>query len=341
MKVSVIIPTYNRANLLAEAIDSVLAQSYTDYELIVIDDGSTDDTERVVHSYGDRVRYYRQINGGVNNARNHAVRLAKGEYIALLDNDDLWLPFKLELEVAILECFPSVAAVFSNFSIYRSSSDITYNGIQTWFTSPQDWQVFYPESYRLGDVIQEIPAGIDQSTSLYIGDIYRASMESYFVLPSTSLYRRNLVPTDVQFVEYDPICGDWDFFARLSRDYPLAYLDLETTHNRSHEDEVRLTRTEWKKQLEFRLDMLERLYLQDQEFVQRHRALVEKLYQERVKKLALQYLLSNEQSAARETLRKLDSISTKLDMNILVLLLASKMPGVHFLLKALRWIRSK
>ena len=90
--ISVIIPTYNRAALLCEAIDTVLSQTYTNTEIIVIDDGSTDETTAAVQKYGDRVRYTRRPNAGVNAARNLGLKQARGEFVALLDSDDLWAP---------------------------------------------------------------------------------------------------------------------------------------------------------------------------------------------------------------------------------------------------------
>ncbi len=110
--VSVIIPTYNRRAYVQEAIDSVLAQTYTDYEIIVIDDGSTDGTgEALRERYGDKIIYEWQENQGESVARNRGIALAQGEYIAFLDSDDLWLPEKLEKQVAYLEEHPEVGAV--------------------------------------------------------------------------------------------------------------------------------------------------------------------------------------------------------------------------------------
>ena len=106
-RVSVIIPTYNRAALVCKAIDSVLEQTFSDYEILVIDDGSTDGTESAVAGYGQRVRYFWQENRGMSAARNRGIDLARGEYLALLDSDDLWMPFKLELMVAVLDRFPA------------------------------------------------------------------------------------------------------------------------------------------------------------------------------------------------------------------------------------------
>lgn len=101
--VSVIIPTYNRARLVPGAIDSVLGQTYRNLELILVDDGSTDDTAEVLAGYGDKIRVVRQKNAGPAIARNRGIAVATGEIIAFLDSDDQWLPTKLERQVESLE----------------------------------------------------------------------------------------------------------------------------------------------------------------------------------------------------------------------------------------------
>lgn len=97
--ISIVIPTYNRASYLSQAIDSVLAQSCADYEIIVVDDGSTDNTGQILESYRDRIRCIHQANKGVSAARNMGIRSARGEWIAFLDSDDIWLPEKLEKQM--------------------------------------------------------------------------------------------------------------------------------------------------------------------------------------------------------------------------------------------------
>lgn len=103
MKFSVIIPTYNRSWVIREAIDSVLAQDFKDYELIVVDDGSTDETPGILRSYGNKIRLIQQSNSGGAVARNTGVKAAKGDYIAFLDDDDLFFPHTLDVYDAIIE----------------------------------------------------------------------------------------------------------------------------------------------------------------------------------------------------------------------------------------------
>ena len=101
--VCVIIPAYNAAGFIRRAVDSVLAQTFQDFELLVVDDGSTDDTRTVLASYGDRIRLLTKENGGPAAARNHGLRHAQGRYVAFLDSDDYWLPGKLEHQVRLLD----------------------------------------------------------------------------------------------------------------------------------------------------------------------------------------------------------------------------------------------
>lgn len=117
-KVSIIIPTYNNAHYLPDAVDSAMAQTYTDYEIIIIDDGSTDDTKQVVVPYlekvGSRLKYIYQKNKGLAAARNTAINHAAGEYIALLDADDKWCKDRLEETVQAIERDEKIGVVHAN-----------------------------------------------------------------------------------------------------------------------------------------------------------------------------------------------------------------------------------
>jgi glycosyltransferase involved in cell wall biosynthesis len=127
--VSIIIPTFNREKFVFAAIRSVLDQSFSDFEVLVIDDGSTDRTADIVRSFNsDKVRYVYQANHGRSNARNHALRLARGHYIAFLDSDDLYMPGKLGLQVEYLDAHPDVGMVYTSaLCIDDSGSPISYS----------------------------------------------------------------------------------------------------------------------------------------------------------------------------------------------------------------------
>jgi glycosyltransferase involved in cell wall biosynthesis len=125
-KVSVIIPTYNRGKFIGAAVQSVLDQTFQDFEVIVVDDGSTDQTADIVQAFfSEKVQYVYQPNCGRSNARNHAIEMAKGRYITFLDSDDLYLPNKLALQIDYMDAHPEIGMV------YTSAHCIDENGVRT------------------------------------------------------------------------------------------------------------------------------------------------------------------------------------------------------------------
>jgi glycosyltransferase involved in cell wall biosynthesis len=125
--VSVLMTTYNRSNYIKEAIDSVLNQSYKNFELIIIDDGSTDNTFDIVKSIKDRrISYYYQDNSGQNSARNTGIILSDGEYIAMIDSDDIWEADKLKKQVEILDKYNEIGLVFCGTVFINQDNEIVY-----------------------------------------------------------------------------------------------------------------------------------------------------------------------------------------------------------------------
>lgn len=125
-KISVIIPTYNREKYITCAIDSVLGQSYKNYEIIVVDDGSVDNTKNALDQYSDKIRYIYQNNKGVSAARNTGIRVANGEWVAFLDSDDEWFPKKLEKQIEDIRIFPEAVLSCTNL-IFKGS--LEYSGM--------------------------------------------------------------------------------------------------------------------------------------------------------------------------------------------------------------------
>lgn len=127
-KVSVVIPTYNRAANVQSSIESVLAQTFSDLEVIVVDDGSSDDTGKTLREvFAERIRYYFQANQGVSVARNKGVEEARGEWIAFLDSDDLWEKEKLEWQFKVLEAFgPQCGACYTDTRLFNNPETRTF-----------------------------------------------------------------------------------------------------------------------------------------------------------------------------------------------------------------------
>jgi glycosyltransferase involved in cell wall biosynthesis len=134
--VTAAIPTYNRARFLRGAIDSVLGQTFRDYEVVVVDDGSTDETPEILAEYGNRIRHVRQDNAGRSAARNRCIGEARGRYVSFLDSDDRWLPEKLAVHVPVLEERPRVGMVHGHIDVIdehdRPRDDLTAFHHELW-----------------------------------------------------------------------------------------------------------------------------------------------------------------------------------------------------------------
>jgi glycosyltransferase involved in cell wall biosynthesis len=126
--VSVVITTYNRAHLIGQTLDSVLAQTYRDFEIIVVDDGSTDETPAVLAGYGESILVLRQQNAGQPEARKAGIRAAQGDFVAFVDSDDLWLPTKLDKQMARLSESKDLAWIYCDAEVFDSSiSKVLYH----------------------------------------------------------------------------------------------------------------------------------------------------------------------------------------------------------------------
>lgn len=193
--VSVIIPAYNAAPYIASAVDSVLGQTYQNLEVLVIDDGSTDETRAVMAAYAadPRVRYHYQENRGEAGARNAGLRLARGEFIALCDADDLWMPGKLEVQIPCFEGKPKLGVVYTN----TVHVDANNQEIETYQTQRHNGWI---------------------CERLFMGN---------FVTGSTSVFRRNCL-ADECYDEALKTSADYDLSLRLSLKWQFEYLDVVT-----------------------------------------------------------------------------------------------------------------
>ncbi|MFO1402565.1 MAG: glycosyltransferase family 2 protein [Steroidobacteraceae bacterium] len=230
-----IVPTYNRAALLREALASVLAQSRTPLEILVVDDGSTDATRAVVDACGERVRYLHQSNAGVAAARNLGIAAARGEYVALLDSDDVWLGDHLEVTEAVLEAAPQAALVFTNFTELR--------GTQRRDAPIEDkelFTVFRRWNLRLADALPPARFAARQGgpPPFHLGDAAPLLFFGNFVLCSTVCARRAALQAAGGFPAGWEFCEDWDLFLRLARRQAFAYVERPTIGYRYHGDQA-------------------------------------------------------------------------------------------------------
>lgn len=337
--VSVVIPTFNRAALLRLAIETALRQTFRDFEVLVVDDGSTDDTPAVAHEYDGRIRYFRQPNRGVNAARNVAVRQARGEYIALLDSDDLWLPYALQLMAGLLGRFPDAGFVYADFLILRGDAPPFGPGLSSWHKA-NDWTDIFSQKCNYRELDLPPLSGLDRNDfNVYSGDIYDASLHGAQVPTSSSLIRRSRMQ-ELEFPEFDSLCGDWEFFARLSRRHGAVYADVPAMLNRSHEDAVRLTRVPSAIQLEKRIALIDRLWRQDSEFMSQRGTAVDARQFDLLLALARNRLMQGDHAAAQAALARAAPMrGNHRTMQWLGLRTAVRLPGSELLLRAIRAAR--
>jgi glycosyltransferase involved in cell wall biosynthesis len=230
--VSVIIPTYNRGYCVCRAIDSVLKQTYRDYEIVIVDDGSVDDTRERVAQYGDAVRYLRKPNGGAGSARNEGLRHARGRYVAWLDSDDVWSPWKLDLQMQVFQRLPDVKLVCSDFSAVDKAGRLTPSYIMKYYHAYRHYKNDLYNVYEwsvLLDYEEEIHGRAKQSVNVYVGNIYEKMIWGNLIHTSTIVFKRELVDIVGLFDESFDTCEDYDFHLRVCKEAYVGYLDLPTT----------------------------------------------------------------------------------------------------------------
>ena len=256
-RVTVVIPTYNRAALLPRAVTSALAQIEDGDEIIVVDDGSTDETARVAHGLGARVRYLPVAHGGAGAARNAGLDSARNPLVAFLDSDDEWLPGKLARQRAIMRRWPEVRLCFSDFQVRTRDGVLRRHYLSRWHHASRRW------SYALG------PAQVLAGAQLHIGELYPLLMSRLYVATFTAMVRADGARPLPRFPVDLPTYEDWEFFGRVAALGPSAYLDAETAVQHGHHL-PRLTDAGVRTQAEARIRVLQRVWGGNAAFLARH-----------------------------------------------------------------------
>lgn len=208
--VSVIIPTFDRRSMVGDAVESVLKQSHSRYELIVVDDGSQDGTVERLQRYGSRITVLSQPHRGVAAARNSGARWSGGGYLAFLDSDDLWHPNKLETQISVMNRNPSV-------------------------------QICQTEEIWVRNGVRVNPKKRHHKPS---GDIFRASLDLCLVSPSAVMMTRELFMRLGGFDETFDVCEDYDLWLRIAVDTPVLLIPEPLVVKRGgHGDQ--LSRSTW------------------------------------------------------------------------------------------------
>ena len=191
MNISVIIPTFNRKETLKRAIQSVLIQSYTPYEIIVIDDGSDDGTKEWLKDNFPNVKYIYQMNSGVSSARNKGIKFARGDWIALLDSDDEWLPSKLKDQANEIESNPAAKFLHTN-------------------------EIWIRNGVRVNQM---------KKHKKYGGYIFEKCLDMCRISPSSVLIKKDIFDEIGMFDETLKVCEDYDLWLRFASKYPVHFLD--------------------------------------------------------------------------------------------------------------------
>lgn len=206
--VSVIIPTYNRAWALKKAIDSVLGQDYKNFELIVVDDGSTDDTQALIKTYEESVKFVQQPNLGVSAARNKGISTSAGSLIAFLDSDDYWYPEKLSAQVEFFSKNPDALIC-------------------------QTEEIWIRNGKRVNPKKKHKKLG---------GMIFIPSLALCLVSPSAVMVQKNLFDKVDTFDESLPACEDYDLWLRVTCRYPVGLIETPLiVKTGGHEDQLSST----------------------------------------------------------------------------------------------------
>jgi glycosyltransferase involved in cell wall biosynthesis len=197
--VSAIIPTYNRAHLVGEAVDSVLGQTYGNIEVIVVDDGSTDDTQAELKRYGNRIRVITQQNAGPSAARNLGIDASRGEFVSFLDSDDLWLPSKIERQVKLMqEAGESVPCCLCNILMQWNDREIA--------------------SFEISSLKSSVPEGIWSNAAEVLAT-------RFVLFNQGAMVRREVLNAIGSFDESLRLLEDYELALRLSLQGPWAFIE--------------------------------------------------------------------------------------------------------------------
>jgi GT2 family glycosyltransferase len=314
-KVSVIIPTYNRADLVSQAIDSVLQQTFTDFEIIVVDDGSTDDTERVVKAYGERVQYVWTTNGGTGHARNVGMQHARGMYFTFLDSDDVLYPYALDLETRLLDQYPAVSMVCAEVTGFNDRGWTERYHLKAYHESSfRDRSVTYDTIFQSSmpllatgavpeDVIQADPSLATRRA--YFGNVYESYLVGIILFQNSSMLRREVVAEIGPRNEEVYCFEELDYLMRLSRRHQILFADVPTYKLRYHVGQLSNMsqsdgKARWVRTQRHLLRVVKRHILADQSHYERHRSRLDRRLADLHRSVAVPMLLMPDNGARAE-----------------------------------------
>ena len=270
-RVSVVIPTFNRAQMAARAIRSVLPNLIEGDEIIVVDDGSTDDTAAVLAQFGDRIRYIPTANFGAGAARNRGIDESRNELVAFLDSDDEWMADKLSLQRALLAMRPDVLFCFSDFAVKRPDGSVERKYLSRWHRDTRGWDRILgpvePFAHSVGAAAGRSEFGI------HVGCLYAALMSANYIPTFTLIVRREAC-AGARFAADLSTQEDWQYFGQIAQLGRAAFLDTETAVQWGHGG-PRLTDADDYRTASARIAVLERVWGGNAAFRETHGAAYE------------------------------------------------------------------
>ena len=285
-RVTVIIPTFNRGALIGQAVDSVLEQNYPDVEIIVVDDGSTDDTPEKLKAYGERIRYVRTANGGVAHARNVGTRHATGKYITYLDSDDLHYPYTLALQSALLDRLPEVSLICAEMSGFDDGGFFERYHLQRYHRSAyrhpdSGYDRIFERRARLADLVpipetlrREDPSAGERHA--YLGNVFDVYLVRTILCQNSVMLRAEILPSvgerNVRVRHWQEV----DFLLRICRNHRVCFADVPTYKLRYHDGQISTTarsdgKRVWMRKQQILLRVTKRHALADVAYYLRHR----------------------------------------------------------------------
>ena len=267
LSVSAVIPTYNRAHLVGRAILSALAALAPGDEVVVADDGSTDETEAAIAPYRDRIRYLKLPHRGAGATRNSGIEAAKGPLLAFLDSDDEWWPDKIALHRAFHEAREDVLFSFTDFGVKEEDGTEHRSFLHSWQDRPGDWNQMLGLPVPYSSVVA-LPAG-RPDFGVRIGSMFLPELTENYVATFTLLVRKDLAGDALRYATDMPTCDDWECFGRLARRGTAAFFATETAWQHGHAG-PRITRINTYVTAEARLKILARVWGADPDFLLAH-----------------------------------------------------------------------
>ncbi|MBI3546208.1 MAG: glycosyltransferase [Gammaproteobacteria bacterium] len=238
--VSVVIPAFNAARTVAQTLDSVRAQTYRNIEIIVVNDGSTDGTAEILRSYGESVRVVDQPNSGLAKARNTGCQLARGEFIALMDADDLCTAERIALQVAVMQSVSEAVLCSSDFAAFSKEGLVTSSHGAKYYSMISDaadgLNSLYPQRRTIEITANTQPASI--AVDVHFGKVYGELVHGNFVHPPTVLFRRRALETAGMFDETLRYTCDWEWMVRMARSGSFAHINRSLLEYRLSETQM-------------------------------------------------------------------------------------------------------